>query len=266
MSAGLGITFAPVDLPPVQRRPLPQPALRPSVSCSELRSIQRSPERKARFVEEQPQVIEHPYALDAVDEVASEDEDSSDGDHQIQQHQRHTSVDQVSRRYGERSAHPLQRLQERTLHRPRSMVELHDLSAQQAPVRPAPAQSSPLRPSSAGLHRNTTLLAISNNASKAELGRVLSPAHAKPLVQPHRQTSSPSQASAADLEQSKSKARVELDVVLDSTILVEGCLLKGRMSVKSKVQNDVRNDICLGVAKVRIVGFEGEPRDVQCPF
>lgn len=59
------------------------------------------------------------------------------------------------------------------------------------------------------------------------------------------------------LEQAKhsGKARLELDVALESGLVVEGGLLKGRMEVKARSGG---SPVWISAPKVRIVGFEGE--------
>lgn len=66
------------------------------------------------------------------------------------------------------------------------------------------------------------------------------------------------------LEQgSKGKARVEIDLVLASELVVEGGALKGKMEVRVRKDKDGEGFVWLGTLKARIVGFEGE-RDCIC--
>lgn len=59
------------------------------------------------------------------------------------------------------------------------------------------------------------------------------------------------------LEQSaKGKARVELDLTLASTMVVEGGKLKGRMEVRVRKEKQGEGEVWLGAVKARIVGFE----------
>lgn len=77
-----------------------------------------------------------------------------------------------------------------------------------------------------------------------------------------RAQSEPNAATAAvALEQAKPKARVELDVILESETCVEGGYLKGFLQVK--IRKGVKNDgpVYLGGGKIRVVGFEG-----ACPW
>lgn len=60
------------------------------------------------------------------------------------------------------------------------------------------------------------------------------------------------------LEQAKSRARVELDLLLDSGSCVEGGYVKGRVLVNVRVPHKKEGPIYLGEGKVRVVGFEGD--------
>lgn len=61
------------------------------------------------------------------------------------------------------------------------------------------------------------------------------------------------------LEQAKStsKARVELDLVLQSSLVVEGGTLKGRMEVRIRKPKDREREVWVGKPKIRVIGFEG---------
>ncbi|PWN53971.1 hypothetical protein IE53DRAFT_71553 [Violaceomyces palustris] len=61
----------------------------------------------------------------------------------------------------------------------------------------------------------------------------------------------------AILEQGKAgKARVEVDLVLESDLVVEGGMLKGRMQIKVRKGNEKEGAVMLAQPKVRVVGFE----------
>ena len=62
------------------------------------------------------------------------------------------------------------------------------------------------------------------------------------------------------LEQAKStsKARVELDLMLETPLVVEGGILKGRLEIKVRKPKDKEGEVWVGRPKVRVVGFEGE--------
>lgn len=62
------------------------------------------------------------------------------------------------------------------------------------------------------------------------------------------------------LEQAKStsKARVELDLMLETPLVVEGGILKGRLEIKVRKPKDKEGEVWVGRPKVRVVGFEGQ--------
>jgi hypothetical protein len=62
---------------------------------------------------------------------------------------------------------------------------------------------------------------------------------------------------AVALEQAKPKARVELDVILESETCVEGGYMKGYLQVKIRKGSKNDGPVYLGGGKIRIVGFEG---------
>jgi hypothetical protein len=141
------------------------------------------------------------------------------------------------------------------------------------------------------LQRQSTLLSANANPTKRakELDRLLAPkaeqvrGQYSPTAQPFNSAEVPCQpvfspggttfkpvgaggyqpglrrkASVVVLEQaSKGKARVELDLVLASTLVVEGGNLKGRMEVRVRKEKDGEGEVWLGAVKARIVGFEG---------
>ena len=73
-----------------------------------------------------------------------------------------------------------------------------------------------------------------------------------------RAQSEPNPAAAAvALEQAKPKARVELDVILESETCVEGGYMKGYLQVKIRKGGKSDGPVYLGGGKIRVVGFEG---------
>ena len=61
----------------------------------------------------------------------------------------------------------------------------------------------------------------------------------------------------AALEQGKaSKARVEVDLVLESDLVVEGSTVQGRMQIRVRKGSDKEGGVFLGQPKIRVVGFE----------
>ncbi|KAK4698564.1 hypothetical protein P7C70_g7709, partial [Phenoliferia sp. Uapishka_3] len=144
----------------------------------------------------------------------------------------------------------------------------------------------PINPLSASLSRQSTLLTAGANPVRRskELDRLLSPTKkltgsvsmsainegtSPALSSTHsattRTSAAPSRASSTAvanapvvLEQAKStnKTRVELDLVLESALVVEGGALKGRIEIRVRKPKDKENEVWLGMPKVRVVGFE----------
>lgn len=127
--------------------------------------------------------------------------------------------------------------------------------------------------SSASLERQPTLFTrdASPHRNAAELKSVLgAPASGKlqtnaTVIPPtgaarirKRAQSEPNAAAAAVvLEQAKPKARVELDVILESETCVEGGYMKGYLQVKIRKGGKNDGPVYLGGGKIRVVGFEG---------
>lgn len=143
-----------------------------------------------------------------------------------------------------------------------------------------------------GLARHSTLLTVGANPSRRskELDRLLAPSGKNSALPPPLPTIADSPALSASsavtastrqrssshassrpstlavvtspvmLEQGKaaSKARVELDVVLESSLVVEGGTLKGRMEVRVRKPKLTESEVWVGRPKVRVVGFEGK--------
>lgn len=74
-------------------------------------------------------------------------------------------------------------------------------------------------------------------------------------------TSSASAISPIMLEQGKTttKARVELDLMLATSLIVEGGELKGSIEVRVRKPKDEESEVWVGYPKLRVVGFEGQP-------
>jgi hypothetical protein len=67
----------------------------------------------------------------------------------------------------------------------------------------------------------------------------------------------PASAPPAVLEHGRSgKARVEVDVVLESDLVVEGGMLRGRLEIKLRRTSDKNGGLMLAQPKIRVVGFE----------
>ena len=68
-------------------------------------------------------------------------------------------------------------------------------------------------------------------------------------------------------EQSKVHARVEVDIILDSNICVQGGYLKGLFEIRIRKRSKNESAIMLAGAKVRVVGFECIPNtDIRHTF
>lgn len=65
--------------------------------------------------------------------------------------------------------------------------------------------------------------------------------------------------SPVQLEQSKvsTKARVELDLVLETPMVVEGGMLKGKLELRVRKPKDKEGEVWIGRPKIRVIGFEG---------
>jgi hypothetical protein len=130
------------------------------------------------------------------------------------------------------------------LHRARVASE----AAQRPPAPPAPAT----RPSiDETLQRQSTLIASNAHPARRQkdLNRLLAPG-----------TALKRKASTVVLEQAaaKGKARVELDVVLESALVVEGGMLRGRMEVCIRGGGTgAETEVWVSNPKARVVGFEG---------
>jgi hypothetical protein len=82
--------------------------------------------------------------------------------------------------------------------------------------------------------------------------------HPHGAVLPSSQAQLKRKPSTVVLEQSaKGKARVELDLILAGTMVVEGGKLKGRMEIRVRKEKVGEGEVWLGAVKARIVGFEG---------
>ncbi|GAA5978811.1 hypothetical protein JCM11641_003571 [Rhodosporidiobolus odoratus] len=71
-------------------------------------------------------------------------------------------------------------------------------------------------------------------------------------------TAVPTIPSPVCLEQSKgtSRARVELDLMLETPLVVEGGTLKGKLELRVRKPKDKEGEVWIGKPKVRVIGFE----------
>lgn len=167
------------------------------------------------------------------------------------------------------------------------LPEVHD--AQQLSEAPSSSVDSFVEASAtADLHRQPTLLTTgaSTVRRRKELDRLLAPnpkhlsfgsfasshERKKPLsgsssrtAASHRRAASESSVpstslpSPVALEQAKgaNRARVELDLVLETPLVVEGGQLKGRLDVRVRQLRGREEEVWISKPKIRIIGFEG---------
>ncbi|GAA5874307.1 hypothetical protein JCM3774_000936 [Rhodotorula dairenensis] len=123
-------------------------------------------------------------------------------------------------------------------------------------------------PSKVNLKRQSTLLTAgaSTVRRRKELDRLLMPstrfgafgegptASSKSSGAPDASATS----SPAVLEQAKSSshARVELDLMLETPLVVEGGWLKGKLEIRARRPRDREGELWLGKPKLRVIGFE----------
>ncbi|KIY67209.1 E set domain-containing protein, partial [Cylindrobasidium torrendii FP15055 ss-10] len=110
------------------------------------------------------------------------------------------------------------------------------------------------------LSRHGTLLTAgatsSRNASelKAILGNSNARLKTKSIVPPS--SARTSYAEKTYLEQAKPRARVEVDVILDSQTIVEGGHVLGRIKVRIRKRTKKENPVLIASGKIRVIGFE----------
>jgi hypothetical protein len=135
------------------------------------------------------------------------------------------------------------------------------------PPRPGGNRGRALSEGTAQLHRQGTLLTpmASAKRSTAELGIILGSSNlkaSKGKLLP--QGDLPIEEKLAKLDQVKleakkgNKARVEVDVILERDVLVEGGDLRGRLEVKVRRAKAGEGKVWIGGGKMRVVGFEGK--------
>lgn len=126
---------------------------------------------------------------------------------------------------------------------------------------PPAVYNRPIRPraiSAGGLDRGGTLLTHGGSAEKngRELKRLLGKGETGRKV-----TGGADGKKGVDevrLEAGVRKARVEIDILLERDVVVEGGEIKGRMDIKVREGNKKDGPVEVGDGKVRLVGFEGE--------
>jgi hypothetical protein len=120
-------------------------------------------------------------------------------------------------------------------------------------------------PEQSSLSRHGTLLTVGGAPGRnaAELKFLLgnSSSRLKPgaAVLPPSGLARPFCAEPVFLEQAKPRARVEVDMTLESNVCVQGGYLKGHVKVHVRERSKKESPILLSEGKVRIVGFEFIP-------
>ncbi|CDR98954.1 uncharacterized protein SPSC_06263 [Sporisorium scitamineum] len=152
----------------------------------------------------------------------------------------------------------------------------NDAEASKNRIRTRPRRSlSETNVNAALLERQGTLLSTNANPARRgkELNRLLGNSDrklpssaAKPMINEAQSKNGLRRSNAvgpnvapppAALEQGKaSKARVEVDLVLESDLFVEGGTLQGRMQIRVRKGSDKEGGVFLAQPKIRVVGFE----------
>lgn len=113
----------------------------------------------------------------------------------------------------------------------------------------------------AALSRHGTLLSVGANPGRnaAELKSILGDSSARlksgATVLPESSQSYHGE-ERTDFEQAKSRARVELDIILDSKICVQGGYLQGHIKIRIKSPSNKESPVLVSDGKVRVIGFE----------
>ena len=114
--------------------------------------------------------------------------------------------------------------------------------------------------------RDVTLLSFggSHARSAAELKSLLGNSHARlksgAVILPEHTRDSADKKTRKEhgvaLEQAKSRARVEVDIVLESDVCVQGGYLRGHIKLRVRKRSRKEGPILLSEGKVRVVGYE----------
>jgi len=117
------------------------------------------------------------------------------------------------------------------------------------------------------LSRHGTLLSVGATPGRnaAELKSLLgnSNSRLKPgaaILQLHGQTFHGNK-DGTSLEQAKARARVEVDIALESNTCVQGGYLKGHIKIRIRKRSKKESDVEISGGKVRVVGFECIPNE-----
>ncbi|OBZ79498.1 hypothetical protein A0H81_00809 [Grifola frondosa] len=96
---------------------------------------------------------------------------------------------------------------------------------------------------------------LGNANSRLKPGATVVPLLGDPLDKDARK------AHAVSLEQAKARARVEVDIVLESNTCVQGGYLRGHIKVRVRKRSKKESPLLLAEGKVRVIGFECIPNE-----
>lgn len=197
-----------------------------------------------------------------------------------QQQQQHRSSSRLEVEQPRQLPHRPSRSALRSSHSDSSQQTTHLVESNLPPLRTSFTSSANIESSSpTRLNRTGTLfVAGANPVNRAkELDRLLAPTGVKKVshlaaspaatsvrsqIPSHSSSSAPVPFVAMGpvvLEQGKSasKARAELDLILESSLLVEGGVLRGKIELRVRKAKDGEDEVWMARPKVRVVGFEG---------
>lgn len=97
---------------------------------------------------------------------------------------------------------------------------------------------------------------LGNSNARLKAGAAILPEHAR--NSPDKKTR---KELAVALEQAKSRARVEVDIVLESSVCVQGGYLRGHIKVRVRKRSKKESPVLLSEGKIRIVGYESVPAE-----
>lgn len=129
-------------------------------------------------------------------------------------------------------------------------------------------QSSVILANDSGFSRHDSLFSfgVSSSRNAAELKALLGNSHSRlkpgatvlPLSAPSLSKEARGH-HAVSLEQAKPRARVEVDIVLESDCCIEGGYMRGSIKIRVRKRQKKEAPLLLAEGKVRIIGFECIP-------
>lgn len=130
-------------------------------------------------------------------------------------------------------------------------------------------ENSKSRNSPGGLPRDITLLSFgpSHAGTAADLKSLLGDSNARlksgAVILPdrarHAKDKNVRKEHGVALEQAKSRARVEVDIVLESNVCVQGGFVRGHIKIRVRKRSKKESPVSLSEGKIRIVGYEVIP-------